>query len=59
MIYMTLLVNYKKGIIYVAFLAGTPVSSTNKTDSNLNIVESSVKHHQTNKQTNNKNTTKT
>ena len=34
---------------------GPPVSSTNKTDrhdTNWNIVESGVKHHQTNKQTN-------
>jgi hypothetical protein len=34
---------------------GSPVSSTNKTDChdiNYNIVESGVKHHQTNKQTN-------
>jgi hypothetical protein len=32
------------------FSPGTPVSSTNKTDRHLNIVESGVKHHQTNKQ---------
>ena len=35
------------------FSLGPPVSSTNKTDChNWNIVESGIKHHQTNKQTN-------
>jgi hypothetical protein len=31
------------------FSSGIPVSSTNKTDRHGNLVESSVKHHQTNK----------